>query len=190
MSGIVGGINLKSSGLINNSSATDGQVYTGTGAGLPMGFEAAGGGGKCLKMGFNYTTSNTVPFTSTSGHTATIFTVTFAPTAADSKIVIFTSFTWIKKNATATSTISFKMYSSVDGYIGTIGDSLPYGTSLTWNASGTRYHYYDLSWCMVDDKGTSNASRVYTVHAQTAGGDYALGLDSNQNTMMCMEVAN
>jgi len=41
MSGIVGGINLRSSGLVNTSSATDGQIYTGTGAGLPVGFEAA-----------------------------------------------------------------------------------------------------------------------------------------------------
>ena len=40
MSGIVGGINLRSSGLVNNSSAADGQVITGTGAGLPAGFEA------------------------------------------------------------------------------------------------------------------------------------------------------
>ena len=45
MSGIVGGINLRSSGLVNSSSATDGQVLTGTGVGLPAGFEAAGGGG-------------------------------------------------------------------------------------------------------------------------------------------------
>ena len=43
MSGIVGGINLRSSGLVNISSATDGQVFTGTGAGLPVGFEDAGG---------------------------------------------------------------------------------------------------------------------------------------------------
>jgi len=45
MSGIVGGINLRSSGLINIGSASDGQVFTGTGAGLPVGFEAAAGGG-------------------------------------------------------------------------------------------------------------------------------------------------
>ena len=52
MSGIVGGINLRSSGLVNNSSATDGQVFTGTGAGLPAGFEAAAGGGKVLQVDF------------------------------------------------------------------------------------------------------------------------------------------
>ena len=50
MSGIVGGINLRSSGLVNNSSASDGQVFTGTGAGLPAGFEAAAGGGKVVQI--------------------------------------------------------------------------------------------------------------------------------------------
>jgi hypothetical protein len=44
MSGIVGSLNTRGSGLINIGSATDGQVFTGTGAGLPAGFEAAAGG--------------------------------------------------------------------------------------------------------------------------------------------------
>jgi hypothetical protein len=48
MSGIVGGMNLRSSGLVNNSSAADGQLFTGTGAGLPAGFEAAAGGGSAI----------------------------------------------------------------------------------------------------------------------------------------------
>lgn len=43
MSGIVGGFNLRSSGLVNLSSATDGEVITGTGLGLPVGFEEAAG---------------------------------------------------------------------------------------------------------------------------------------------------
>ena len=43
MSGIVGSLNTRGSGLINIGSATDGQVFTGTGAGLPAGFEAAAG---------------------------------------------------------------------------------------------------------------------------------------------------
>ena len=45
MSGIVGSINTRGSGITNLGSATDGQVFTGTGAGLPAGFEAAAGGG-------------------------------------------------------------------------------------------------------------------------------------------------
>ena len=44
MSGIVGGLNTRGSGLVNLGSAADGTVYTGTGAGMPIGFEAAGGG--------------------------------------------------------------------------------------------------------------------------------------------------
>jgi hypothetical protein len=57
MSGIVGGMNLRSSGLINLGSASDGQVFTGTGAGLPVGFEAAAGGGKCLQIVSSINTS-------------------------------------------------------------------------------------------------------------------------------------
>jgi len=48
MSGIVGSLNTRGSGLINLGSATDGQLFTGTGAGLPVGFESAAGGGKVL----------------------------------------------------------------------------------------------------------------------------------------------
>ena len=50
MSGIVGSLNTRGSGLINIGSATDGQVFTGTGAGLPVGFEAVAGGGKILQV--------------------------------------------------------------------------------------------------------------------------------------------
>ena len=45
MSGIVGSLNTRGSGLINIGSATDGQVFTGRGAGLPAGFEAVAAGG-------------------------------------------------------------------------------------------------------------------------------------------------
>jgi len=45
MSGIVGGINLRSSGLVNLGSSADGEVFTGAGLGLPVGFEEAAGGG-------------------------------------------------------------------------------------------------------------------------------------------------
>ena len=45
MSGIVGGMNLRGSGVVG-VAATDGQVFTGTGIGLPIGFESAAGGGE------------------------------------------------------------------------------------------------------------------------------------------------
>lgn len=44
MSGIIGSINTRGSGLVNAGSASDGQVLTGTGVGLPTGFEAASSG--------------------------------------------------------------------------------------------------------------------------------------------------
>ena len=40
MSGIIGSINTRGSGLVNTGSASDGQILTGTGVGLPTGFEA------------------------------------------------------------------------------------------------------------------------------------------------------
>ena len=45
MSGIVGGLSTRGSGQVNLGSAADGEVYTGTGAGLPVGFEETAGGG-------------------------------------------------------------------------------------------------------------------------------------------------
>ena len=72
MSGIVGGINLRSSGLVNNSSASDGQVFTGTGAGLPAGFEAAAGGGA-----WNFLSTATASASATIDFTSSIITSTY-----------------------------------------------------------------------------------------------------------------
>ena len=87
MSGIVGGINLRSSGLVNNSSASDGQVFTGTGAGLPAGFEAAAGGGKVLQIQSVLMTVTSRTTTSTSLVDITGFTVNITPASTDSKIL-------------------------------------------------------------------------------------------------------
>ena len=189
MSGITGGLNLRSSGIVNNSSATDGQVYTGTGAGLPVDHEAAAAGGTLLKMEHAYFTSgsNVNPWTSTAGYTATPYTITFVPTVAASKILIASSFTYQSNNSNNAATIAFKMYSSVDGYLRIIGDSIPWSTALT---VGSGWRYFTHNFTFIDDKGSSTASRVYTIHSQTAGGNMALGLDNNRNTIMCMEIAN
>jgi hypothetical protein len=64
MSGIVGGINLRSSGLVNLGSASDGAIFTGTGAGLPVGFEAAAGGGGLWQFSTSGTTGDNEPWTS------------------------------------------------------------------------------------------------------------------------------
>lgn len=87
MSGIVGGMNLRSSGLVNLGSAADGQIFTGTGVGLPVGFEAAAGGGKVLQR---QSVEKVDSFTSTAA-TATLITgltVDITPTATTSKILV------------------------------------------------------------------------------------------------------
>ena len=87
MSGIVGGINLRSSGLVNISSASDGQVFTGTGAGLPVGSEAAAGGGKVLQV-VQTIKSDTQTIASSSFVDITDLTVAITPAATSSKILI------------------------------------------------------------------------------------------------------
>ena len=89
MSGIVGSINTRGSGIINLGSAADGNVFTGTGAGLPVGFEAAAGGGKVLQViAVNMTvasrTTTSASFVDISGYTASI-----TPASTDSKILCF-----------------------------------------------------------------------------------------------------
>ena len=103
MSGIVGGMNLRSSGLVNNSSASDGQIFTGTGAGLPAGFEAAaGGGGKILQVGARFINSGT--FVSTSGtyvqvdFSGTDFACEIVPTLGTSNLLVFFEFKMYKAN--------------------------------------------------------------------------------------------
>ena len=89
MSGIVGGINLRSSGLVNNSSASDGQVFTGTGAGLPAGFEAAAGGGKVLQI-VSVTKSDTFSHATTTFTNVTGMTVTTGTLGSTSNKILVT----------------------------------------------------------------------------------------------------
>ena len=72
MSGIVGGINLRSSGLVNISSASDGTVFTGTGVGLPVDFEAAAGGGYTSEALVSLTSGATKDITIASGVTSIV----------------------------------------------------------------------------------------------------------------------
>ena len=88
MSGIVGGINLRSSGLVNNSSASDGQVFTGTGAGLPAGFEAAAGGGKGLQCIMD---TEVVILSTTDTSWADLMTVTITPAKSSSRFLLMAS---------------------------------------------------------------------------------------------------
>ena len=96
MSGIVGSLNTRGSGLINIGSASDGNVFTGTGAGLPVGFEAAAGGGKILQSVWYNTTTITSLNTAWGwddtlpqiGEGTEILTQAFTPTSASSNIFI------------------------------------------------------------------------------------------------------
>ena len=91
MSGIVGSINTRGSGITNLGSAADGNVFTGTGAGLPVGFEAAAGGGKVLQV---VSTAKTDTFGSTSPVTpedVTGMSVTITPSATSSKVLLTVS---------------------------------------------------------------------------------------------------
>lgn len=88
MSGIVGSLNTRGSGLINLGSASDGQLFTGTGAGLPVGFEAAAGGGKLGQLVITTKTDKTAMSASTTFADIAGMTVTITPSATSSKIWI------------------------------------------------------------------------------------------------------
>ncbi len=90
MSGIVGGLNIRGSGLIL-SSATDGQVLTATGAGMSAGFEAAGGGAILQSISKQYgdrATDSTVTTTGTSGYDWTALGLVITPSSASNHLWI------------------------------------------------------------------------------------------------------
>ena len=87
MSGIVGSLNTRGSGLINLGSASDGQVFTGTGAGLPAGFEAAAGGGKIGQV-LSATKTDTFSTASATWVDLTGMTIDITPAASSSKILV------------------------------------------------------------------------------------------------------
>ena len=97
MSGIVGGINLRSSGLVNNSSAADGAVMTGSGLGSPAGFESPAGGGDYVLLYTHSVSDSTWVFNSGSGvdnstYSAYMFVLATVFNASnDSKLEVETS---------------------------------------------------------------------------------------------------
>jgi len=116
MSGIVGGINLRSSGLVNNSSASDGQVFTGTGAGLPAGFEAAAGGGKVLQCLQDVLTAEFS--TSSTTFVDTGLSQVITPATTSSKILLIASVSGGGSHAAAECRIRFSGTSTAEAYIG------------------------------------------------------------------------
>ena len=90
MSGIVGGLNTRGSGLVL-SSATDGQVLTATGAGMSAGFESAGGGAilQCISKQYGDRASDsTVTTTGTSGYDWTALGLAITPSSASNHLWI------------------------------------------------------------------------------------------------------
>ena len=102
MSGIVGSLNTRGSGLINLGSATDGQLFTGTGAGLPVGFETAAGGGKVLQV---VSVNKTDIFTSnspTAWEDVTGMAAAITCAATSSKVLLTVSFAYVGSSANNT----------------------------------------------------------------------------------------
>jgi len=93
MSGIVGSINTRGSGIINLGSAADGNIFTGTGAGLPVGFEAAAGGGKILQC-VGTSKTDTQNGNANSWVTVTGLTQAITPAATNSKVLVMVTLTY------------------------------------------------------------------------------------------------
>ena len=93
MSGIVGSINTRGSGITNLGSAADGNVFTGTGAGLPVGFEAAAGGGKILQC-LGTAKTDTQSGSADSWVTVTNLTQAITPAATSSKVLVMVTLTY------------------------------------------------------------------------------------------------
>lgn len=138
MSGIVGGISLRSSGLVNTSSASDGQVFTGTGAGLPVGFESAVGGGKILQV-LQSTKLDTSSTSSTSLADISGLSIAITP-ASGTKVLVLVD---VKTSGDDSGSVTSLVRGSTEIYIATTIGSTPTGAStLTYeqHSSGIQSH--------------------------------------------------
>ena len=174
MSGIVGGINLRSSGLVNISSASDGNVFTGTGAGLPVGFEAAAGGGIVLQVVTNHVTD--VSSTSRAIRTAVSITglnAAITPASTGSKILI--QINWCGEDSLATTQDLMFGIKRGTTMIGNGGDVNGIGIAMTVGSGG-----YDTEagssldfacYQYVDAPATTSETtyHAYVYHSITAG---------------------
>ena len=194
MSGIVGGFNNIASGLIINS-VSDGTVCTGTGAGLPVAFEAAAGAGRLLKMAYVNSSTTANPWTNFGGWADTPYAITYTPedTTGASQMSVTFSLSYQKNNTTAAAYFAFLVHCSLDGgyVLGETSDAAPYPTSLSWSSG---WHYYNLSWTLIDINNASSGSggaRTYTIQGRTTpvsgSVNWALGLDSAGCEMIVME---
>jgi len=185
MSGIVGGINLRSSGLVNISSASDGQIYTGTGAGLPVGFEAAAGGGKLLAMFHNTSALGSTTVGTTVGTWYdTAITLTFTPTSTASKFLVYYGHGHSIEDAGTDGGFGRRIKKVQDAattYPAFLQDYIGSGnlhSSVYWypgGITGTGRKNFYMTFCGVDADAHSTNSLVYTLQAGqyniTVGGE-------------------
>lgn len=174
MSGIVGGINLRSSGLVNISSATDGQIFTGTGVGLPVGFEAAAGGGKILQV-LQADSTAVASSTSTSFADITDITKDITPTATTSKILVIASLT-LGSQSGWRSYVSL-VRDSTEIWIGDAGASRPRVTRQVRVASGDAMKDVPIMYLDPNTPGDTTTAITYKVQYKTEGSGSAVYLN-------------
>ena len=173
MSGIVGSLNTRGSGLINAGSASDGQVFTGTGAGLPVGFEAAAGGGKVLKVTY-LVHQATVTSTSASYTTFTSKAITLE--ASDSLLLIH----WTLYCGIASDTAgAVRVFRDSTDLVGTFGGNSGSGSIVNTMGSisafaghaGATYQPQNMSGSILDTPG-GNVTYNFKVATTVAGTVY------------------
>ena len=132
MSGIVGGINLRSSGLVNISSASDGQVFTGTGAGLPVGFETPAGGGLVLQVVQNHLiTGSSQSMSAATEVNITDLNAVITPASTGSKILVKVRWTGETSTSVEEGIFGIKRGTTAIGNGAAGGGSQPRGIAAT-----------------------------------------------------------
>ena len=193
MSGIVGGINLRSSGLVNISSAADGQVFTGTGAGLPVGFEAAAGGGKILQV-ISATKTDTASSTSLTFANVSGLSVAITCAATSSKILILAT---VPSQGNASSGVAY-IRLAVGGSALCVGDASGSKDRVSGSYMGTNN---STETCSINflHSPSSTSEQTYTIQ-HASGGSYTTYVNRNKNdvdaagtprtasTITCIEV--
>ena len=194
MSGIIGSINLRSSGLVNLGSATDGQVFTGTGVGLPVGFEAAAGGGKVVKV---LSTVKTSVFTTgaTSLTDVTGMSQAITPASASNKILV-----WVCGMGSNTSGGQACEYSLLRGtteiFIGDASGSRSRRSAMSQQTA--TYVGVSFSIVFLDSPSTTSSTTYKLQMAAQDAGTAVFGRDGNDGdesgrcrfpgSITCMEI--
>jgi hypothetical protein len=163
MSGIVGGINLRSSGLVNISSASDGQVFTGTGAGLPVGFEAAAGGGKILQV-LQAVKNDTFTAAADSPTLITGLSITITPAATSSKILVIGCLSASNDYGENNTAFTLQRDST---QLACKGDAASSRQRATWQCNNTHNAFQNNASYMFLDSPSSTSALAYKIMGNT-----------------------